>query len=81
MKFLKSGSLSKSHGSSGSTKLVNILLQAEYSVNELSEHLRLMKNCGFLASERIGTQVFYKVTSPTLPKLLDCISNSCGSGL
>jgi DNA-binding transcriptional ArsR family regulator len=69
-------------------KLVNLLLQGNFPVGELSEkcdcspsqtceHLRLMKSCGFLSSERDGRRVFYKVISPRLPKLLECISNTC----
>ncbi len=71
-------------------KLVNLLMQGEFSVSELSEmcncsanqtceHLRLMKSCGFLSSERDGRRVFYKVISPRLPKLLECISSTCNT--
>ena len=70
-------------------KLVNMLMQGEFPVRELSEmcdcspnqtceHLRLMKSCGFLSSERKGRQVFYKILSPRLPKLLKCIGETCG---
>lgn len=71
-------------------KLVSILMNGQYCVNELGgmcgclpnqacEHLRLMKSCGFLTSHRVGKQVFYEIASPRLPKLLECIASTCKS--
>lgn len=70
-------------------KLVNALMQGEFAVNELSkmvncspnqtcEHLRLLKGHGLLGSERRGRSVYYKIISPKLPRLLDCVRTSCG---
>ena len=69
-------------------KMVNILMQGEFAVNEIAElcgttanqtceHLRLMKGHGFLDSERRGRTVYYKIASPQLPGLLNCIRTNC----
>ena len=61
-----------------------MLLQGQYTVGELaeacelpmamaSEHLRLMQRCGFLASDKEGRKVFYRVTEPQLKGILSCI--------
>jgi DNA-binding transcriptional ArsR family regulator len=71
-------------------KMVNILMQGEFAVHEIAElcntsanqtceHLRLLKGHGLLSSERRGRTVYYKVLSPRLPRLVECISAHCGS--
>ncbi len=72
-------------------RMVQMLLQGEYSVGELaeacklstamaSEHLRLMQRCGFLTSERDGRKVFYRVTEPHLKSILKCVEDRFGVG-
>lgn len=71
-------------------RMVQMLLAGRYTVGELaeaceipshmaSEHLRLMQRCGFLAHERDGRMVFYKVSEPHLEDLLRCIENRFGA--
>jgi DNA-binding transcriptional ArsR family regulator len=70
-------------------RMVQMLLQGEYTVGELaeacdlpspmaSEHLRLMQRCGFLTSEKEGRKVFYRVSEPHLKDILKCIESRFG---
>lgn len=70
-------------------RMVQMLLQGEYTVGELaeacelpsamaSEHLRLMQRCGFLTSEKEGRKVFYRVAEPHLKSILKCIEDRFG---
>lgn len=72
-------------------RMVDILLQGEYAVREIAEfcglppnqaceHLRLLKGHGLLGSTRRGREVYYRVVSDRLPRLIDCIRSTC-SGL
>jgi DNA-binding transcriptional ArsR family regulator len=65
-------------------RIVEMLLRDRYTVGELAEtceipsniasgHLRLMQRCGFLAPERVGRNVYYKITEPCLSKFFACI--------
>ena len=65
-------------------RIVEMLLKDRYTVGELAEkcdipsniasgHLRLMQRCGFLAPERDGRNVYYKITEPCLGKFFVCI--------
>ena len=65
-------------------KIVQILMQGEFAVNEIAaqctlsanqtcEHLRLMQGRRFLTSRRDGKTVYYKIASPRLPSLIKCI--------
>jgi DNA-binding transcriptional ArsR family regulator len=67
-------------------RMIQMLLQGNFTVGELadacelptamaSEHLRLMQRCGFLASEKDGRKVFYKVIEPHLQNILQCIED------
>ncbi len=69
-------------------KIVDILTREEPTVGELAlmcdlphhqvcEHLRLMQNCGLLTSVRSGRSVYYKIYSPRLPGLINCIRVNC----
>lgn len=71
-------------------RIVDLLMQGEYRVQDISElcevrphqaceHLRLMKGCGLLGSERRGREVYYTIESPQLPSLLNCIRMHCGA--
>jgi ArsR family transcriptional regulator, zinc-responsive transcriptional repressor len=67
-------------------RIVQMLLRGEYTVGELaeaceipspmaSEHLRLMQRCGFLASDKDGRSVYYKVVEPHLENIMSCIED------
>lgn len=69
-------------------KIVDILLQGEFAVNEITqicngrphqicEHLRLMQSHGLLSSERRGRSVYYTIANPQLPGIISCIRESC----
>jgi ArsR family transcriptional regulator, zinc-responsive transcriptional repressor len=69
-------------------RIVEILLSGEYCVREVAElchtsehqtceHLRLLKGQGLLGCERRGRSVYYKVVSPRLPKIIECIRSVC----
>jgi len=69
-------------------RMVEILMQGCFPVSEVAElcevaparaceHLRLMKGHGLLDAERRGQNVFYRITSPRLPALLNCVRKHC----
>ncbi len=70
-------------------RIVQILLQAEYTVGELaeacgiasqvaSEHLRLLQRCGFLDAQRVGRCNYYRVVEPHLERIMACIEDRFG---
>jgi DNA-binding transcriptional ArsR family regulator len=70
-------------------RMVQMLLQGDYTVGELAEacelpsamasgHLRLMQRCGFLASEKEGRKVYYRVVEPHLKNILHCVEDRFG---
>lgn len=70
-------------------QIVQLLLEGEYTVGDLaqacgipshmmSEHLRLMQRCGFLASERDGRRRYYRVVQPHLKTILQCVAGRFG---
>lgn len=70
--------------------IVQRLLNKEYAVGELaeavgvrqhvaSEHLGLMKKCGFLSSRREGQKVFYEVSEDHLVSLMECLGRKFGN--
>lgn len=69
-------------------RIVEILVSGDFSVQEIAarcqlphsqtcEHLRLMKGHGFLASDRRGRSVYYKIANPRLSELIRCIRTTC----
>jgi ArsR family transcriptional regulator, zinc-responsive transcriptional repressor len=48
--------------------------------NQTCEHLRLLKTHGLLASERRGRAVYYRIASARLPRLIECIRQTCHQG-
>lgn len=65
-------------------RMIEMLLDGRYTVGELaeaceipshmaSEHLRLMKHCGFLVGEREGRRTYYRVIEPHLEEILGCV--------
>ena len=72
-------------------RIANILQQGRFQVNEIaemcdlqphqaSEHLRLLKGHGLLDSEREGRAVYYRISDPRLPGLIQCIRRACCLG-
>ena len=71
-------------------RVIQMLLQADFTVGELadaceinsammSDHLRLMKRCGFLECERDGRRKFYRVADDHLTEILACIEDRFGT--
>ena len=71
-------------------KIVQLLLDHEYTVGELaeaceivphmaSEHLRLMQRCGFLDSTKDGQRRYYRVVEPQLANIINCVEQRFGS--
>jgi DNA-binding transcriptional ArsR family regulator len=69
-------------------RIVNILMLGEFAVHEIAalskttanqtcEHLRLLKGHGLLTSVRKGRTVYYRITAPQLPGLIECIQKNC----
>jgi len=61
-----------------------MLLQGRFTVGELadaceiqshmaSEHLRIMKLCGLLSSERDGRRIYYTIAETQLEGIMDCV--------
>ncbi|MHC5001985.1 MAG: ArsR/SmtB family transcription factor [Planctomycetota bacterium] len=70
-------------------RIVQMLLQDRYTVGELaeacaipsnlaSEHLRLMKDRGLLASERQGRCIYYTVAERELRHIMRCVEKRFG---
>ena len=70
-------------------RMVDILLQGEFSVHEIAglcdlpphqacEHLRLMQGHSLLTSQRKGRMVYYRVANPNLRGIIECIRKNCG---
>ena len=71
-------------------RMVQMMLHGKYTVGQLaeaceiqshmaSEHLRLMKHCGLLASERDGRRTYYQVAEPHLASIMSCIEQRFGT--
>jgi len=63
--------------SQGSFSVGNIAKLCQVPPNQACEHLRLLKNHGLLKSDKEGKTVYYKISSPQLPDLLNCIKKHC----
>ena len=66
-------------------RIIQILLQGPRPVGELaeacsipshmmSEHLRILKDRGFLGNERQGRKIFYRITEPCLHDIMKCVA-------
>ena len=53
--------------------------QCELTQPTMSEHLRLMQRCGFLASEKEGRTVYYRIAENHLHDLMRCIQGRFGN--
>lgn len=71
-------------------RIIEILLDHHESVGELaracelpshmvSEHLRILKDRGFLGSERRGKKIFYHIAEPALADILHCVRKRFGA--
>ena len=72
-------------------RMIQMMLRGRYTVGALaeacgipshmaSEHLRLMKHCGLLASERDGRKAYYRVAEPALANIMHCVEKRFGIG-
>jgi len=70
-------------------RMVQMLLQQEHTVGDLavacdiqshmaSEHLRLMKDRGLLASRREGRNTFYRIEEVGLQGIMGCVEKRFG---
>ncbi len=70
-------------------RMIQLMLRGRYTVGELatsceiashmaSEHLRLMKRCGLLTSEREGRKTYYQVAEPHLASIINCVQERFG---
>lgn len=70
-------------------RIIEILLDHDESVGELaracklpshmvSDHLRILKDRGFLVSERQGRKVFYRISEPALADIMHCVQKRFG---
>ncbi len=71
-------------------KIVQMLLEREYTVGELaeeceiahhmaSEHLRLMQRCGFLDHTKDGQRRYYRVIESQLANIIHCVEQRFGN--
>ncbi len=71
-------------------RIVQMLLNGAYTVGELakacgiasnvaSEHLRLMKHCGFIRGRKEGRKTYYEVIEPHLNDIMACIEHRFGN--
>jgi ArsR family transcriptional regulator, zinc-responsive transcriptional repressor len=71
-------------------RIIQMLMQARYSVGELaeaceipshmgSEHLRLMQRCGLLRVKKDGRKAYYEIAEPHLINIMGCIEARFGS--
>lgn len=52
-----------------------LAIKCEIKSNHASEHLRLLKRCGFIKPSREGKKVYYKISEPHLLEILSCIES------
>lgn len=70
-------------------RIIEILLDHDESVGELaracelpshmvSDHLRLLKDRGFLDNQRQGRKVYYRIAEPALADIMHCVQKRFG---
>ena len=70
-------------------RMIQLMLDGDHTVGELaeaceisphmaSEHLRLMKRCGLLVSDRDGRKIYYRVAEPHLASIMGCVEERFG---
>lgn len=45
----------------------------EYSQANLSQHLKLLKDAGILESEKIGMEIYYRISNEDIKKIIECV--------
>jgi DNA-binding transcriptional ArsR family regulator len=69
-------------------QIIECLDAGKYPVKEIAEHCRIpasqacehlrhMKSCGLLESERDGRTVFYRIENQQVASLLQCLRKNC----
>ena len=61
----------------GAYKVAPEGVHVTYKLEFIPKHLRLLKGHGLLGSVRKGRTVFYRIASPQLPGLIQCIRRNC----
>lgn len=57
-------------------KCVNTINEEiEYSQANLSQHLKLLKDAGILESEKIGMEIYYRISNEDIKKIVECVDN------
>jgi DNA-binding transcriptional ArsR family regulator len=49
--------------------------EMEYSQANLSQHLKLLKDAGILESEKIGMEIYYRISNEDIKKIIECVAN------
>ncbi len=86
--FEEYASLIKAIGDSNRIKILNSLSKKEKSVKEImgelklaqpliSHHLKLLKYSGLVNDRKDGVYVYYRLVSPTITSLVECIIVCC----
>ena len=71
-------------------RMVQLMLRERLTVGEIakacdipshlaSEHLRMMQHCGLLARRQDGRRIYYRVSEPTVERLMECIERRFGT--
>ena len=56
------------------TKCVNTINEeTEYSQANLSQHLKVLKDAGILESEKIGMEIYYRISNEDIKKVIECV--------
>jgi DNA-binding transcriptional ArsR family regulator len=48
--------------------------EMEYSQANLSQHLKLLKDAGILESEKIGMEIYYRISNEDIKKIIECVA-------
>ncbi len=71
-------------------RVIELLLKSDHTVGELAEacgltssamsdHLRILKDRGFLTAERDGRRVYYRIAEPALEGIIGCVRRRFGT--
>lgn len=47
--------------------------EIEYSQANLSQHLKLLKDAGILDSEKVGMEIYYRLSNEDIKKIIECV--------
>lgn len=51
-----------------------------YEMPTVSRHLAVLREAGVVEDEKRGQQVFYRLRTPCVVRLFDCVAEVCGGG-